>query len=178
MNLLTIIKRVYKHFTTPVFLKVSYLEPRKVVLITTRSDGKDNLFPLDWHTPLSLHPQRYAISVWKTNNSLEFIQASNIFVVNFMSAQFDRHVFRAGSLHGNHSDKFAELGFHKKECEKVPCCYVAESFGRIECVVEQSIDVGDHVLFIGNVLSSGLQSAKSEFEMYHTTIPMETQLEP
>ena len=35
------------------FMRIAYTSPRKVVLITTRHDGVDNIWAPDWHMPLS-----------------------------------------------------------------------------------------------------------------------------
>ncbi len=168
MNPFSVIKNIYKKLLAPVFLRVAYIEPRKVVVITTSLNGQDNLFPLDWHIPLSVKPKRYAISVWKTNTSLKIIETSNVFAVNFMPAIYEEKILHAGSMHGTVQDKFSILGFQKKKCQKIQCCFLGEALAHLECKVEHKIDVGDHVLFIATVVKSSLKK-DGQLYLYHLT---------
>jgi len=141
--------------------------PRQTILLTCRAKGKDNIMTLDWHTPLSFEPMMYAVSIGKTRFSLELVQKSGVFVVNFISKDFEKEVLWSGRHSGKNFDKFKETGFHKEEAETIDCPIIKESLGYLECKVEKEIEVGDHVLFIAKVTKSKLkQKGKRLFHLF------------
>ena len=95
--------------------------PRQVILVSSRAEvkspfsanlqKKDNVMTLSWHTPLSFVPELYAIIIGKTRFSYKLIKESKVFVINFMPFDFKKQVAMAGSMSGEHIDKFKELGF-------------------------------------------------------------------
>ena len=131
--------------------------PRQTVLVTCRHQGKDNIITLDWHTPLSFLPMMYAISVGKTRYSLELIRNSKVFVVNFMSKDFEKEILFCGRHSGRDFDKFKETGLTAEEAEKIDCPRIKEALGFLECKVVREVEVGDHVLFIAKVVHSDLK---------------------
>src|SRR6266446_7067472 len=72
------------------FMRVSYTVPRQVVLITTRHGSEENVWPMDWHGPLSIQPSLYGIAVNRGSYGAELIRKSGIFVVNFMPASCEK----------------------------------------------------------------------------------------
>jgi flavin reductase (DIM6/NTAB) family NADH-FMN oxidoreductase RutF len=132
-------------------MRVAYSTPRQVVLITARHDGVDNVWPLDWHVPLSFEPGLYGIAVNRTGYGAALVRSSGVFVVNFVPATWEKTIFLCGNVSGRTVDKFAAVGLRKKEAESVDAPRLAESLGALECKVRQTIDVGDHTLFIGEV---------------------------
>lgn len=139
-------------------MKITTLtNPRQTVLVTCRHKGKDNIITLDWHTPLSFYPMMYAISVGKTRYSLGLIQKSKVFVVNFMSKDYEKEVLFCGRHSGRDYDKFSETGLTKEEAEKIDCPRIKEALGFLECKVVKEVEVGDHILFIAEVVNSDLK---------------------
>jgi flavin reductase (DIM6/NTAB) family NADH-FMN oxidoreductase RutF len=125
--------------------------PRQVILVSTRAEGKDNLIALSWHTPLSFEPMLYAISVGKTRYSLELLRKSKCFVVNFMDKKFENEIWYCGSHTGKKVDKFKETGLEKEEAETINSPIIKQCLGYLECQIIKEIEVGDHILFIGQV---------------------------
>jgi len=141
-------------------MKITTLtNPRQTILVTARFKGKDNIITLDWHTPLSFNPMLYAISVGKTRYSLELIKNSGVFVVNFMGKEYGKEILFCGRYSGRGVNKFKETGFEIEEAEKIDCPRIKQALGFLECKVIKEIEVGDHILFIAEVLNSGLKKA-------------------
>jgi flavin reductase (DIM6/NTAB) family NADH-FMN oxidoreductase RutF len=135
----------------------TYANPRQAILVSCRADRKDNIVALSWHTPLSFEPKMYAIAVGKTRYSCELLKKSKCFVVNFMSNDFEKEIYYCGSHSGRDIDKFKETGFKKEEAEKIDCPIIKAALGFFECKVIKEVEVGDHVLFIGDVVNEGLR---------------------
>jgi flavin reductase (DIM6/NTAB) family NADH-FMN oxidoreductase RutF len=148
------LKRVYEAvFGRPEssFMRVAYSTPRQVVLITTRHAGVDNVWPLDFHVPLAFEPALYGIAAQRGGYGASLVRGSGVFVVNFVPATWEKTIFLCGSVSGRAGDKFAAAGLQKEEAESVDAPRLAHSLGALECRVRQTIELGDHTLFIGEV---------------------------
>ena len=132
-------------------MRVAYSTPRQVVLITARYGGVDNVWPMDFHFPLSFEPPLYGIASTRLSYGGELVRRSGSFVVNFVPAAWEKSVFLCGNLSGRKVDKFAAAGLQKEEAESVDAPRLAQSLGALECRVRQTVEVGDHTLFVGEV---------------------------
>jgi adenylate kinase len=45
------------------FMRVAYSVPKQVALITARHQGIENIWPMDWHFPLSFIPKLYGLAL-------------------------------------------------------------------------------------------------------------------
>ena len=90
------IRREKKHQSPSAFMRVVYCSPRQVALITSRHNNTDNVWPMDWHIPLSLNPKLYGIAVTKSSFGAELIRKSGVFVVNFVPATWDEVILKCG----------------------------------------------------------------------------------
>jgi flavin reductase (DIM6/NTAB) family NADH-FMN oxidoreductase RutF len=141
------------------FIRVAYSTPRQVVLVTTRHAGEDNVWPMDWHVPLSMEPGFYGIAANRAGHGAALVRLSGVFVVNFVPATWEKTIFLCGNVSGRTADKFAAAGLRKEEAESVNAPRLADSLGSIECRVRQTVEVGDHTLFIGEVARTVFRAA-------------------
>ena len=132
-------------------MRVAYCTPRQVVLVTARHEDAENVWPIDWHIPLSLEPKLYGIAVNRTGYGAELIRASGVFVINFVPSTWEEAIFFCGRTSGREVDKFAATGLVKEEAESVNAPRLADALGFLECQVEQVVEVGDHTFFVGRV---------------------------
>ncbi|MBI4140737.1 flavin reductase family protein [Candidatus Woesearchaeota archaeon] len=157
--------------------------PRQTIIVSCRGAATifgrehnlDELFPTEWHTPISKEKMLYAVVLPKSHHATEIIRSSNVFAVNFPSFDHKDAVIRIRKHLGETLDKFMLAGFTKVECEKIDCPRIAEAVGFLECGVKQIIDVDDNVLFVGEVVDSGVKHDVKrlffiEGEEYTTTI--------
>lgn len=133
------------------FIRVAYRVPRQVVLITARHAGHDNVWPMDWHIPLSIEPKLYCIASSKTSYGAEMVRASGAFIVHFVPAAWEDMIFKLGSMSGRDVNKFDALKLSVTPGATVDAPRIAGALGLLECVVTNEIDVGDHTLFIARV---------------------------
>jgi len=140
-------------------------DPRQVILVTSREEMeilgkkevKDNIITVAWHMPVSFEPFLYAISVGKTRFSCKIIQKSKAFVVNFVPFELKEQALKCGMISGEHKDKFKETKLGKEEAKSVDCLRIKEALAYIECEAVNEVDAGDHIIFIGKVLNSGVK---------------------
>jgi flavin reductase (DIM6/NTAB) family NADH-FMN oxidoreductase RutF len=147
--------------------------PRQTVLISCqgassilgRSSDVQDVFPLDWHSPASYEPPRYAIFVNKNITAVSLISGSRAFAVNFMPFVMKDRVVAAGK-HSPKEDKWKAARLTPVDCDKLlDCPRVKEALGWLECEVEQELDLGDTVLFIGKVIFSDMP--KNDKRLFH-----------
>jgi flavin reductase (DIM6/NTAB) family NADH-FMN oxidoreductase RutF len=149
-------------------MKITTLtNPRQTILLTCRFKDRDNIMTLDWHTPLSFEPMMYAVSIGKTRFSLNLVRASKVFVVNFMSKNFEKEILFCGRHSGKTINKFKETNFEKEEAETIDCPRIKQALGYLECKVLKEVEVGDHILFIARVTKADLkQKARRLFHLF------------
>jgi len=161
------LKRIYYSYSVGDYMRVSYLSPRQVVLVTTRFNGKDNVIPVDWHIPLSFSPKLYAVCLENSNYTSEMISSSGCFAVNFVSSELEEKVLQCGKISGRENDKFALTGLQKTDAQKINAPILNDSIGFLECELMNKIVTGDHTLFIGKVLTE--KEAGKFKRLFHTT---------
>lgn len=166
MNLTKFIKRLRFKFMTAEYMRVAYLSPRKVVMVTTRLDGTDNVLPVDWHMPISFEPKLYAICLETHNHSADTIRRTGEFVVNFVGAAFEEKILLCGRTSGREADKFVLSGLGRRAARHVNVPVLTEAFGCLECRVTETREWGDHTVFVGKVLREHLHEENIS-ELYH-----------
>ena len=140
----------------------SIYNPRQVILVTSRAEieiiGKDvvkeDIITLSWHMPVSFDPAIYAIAIGKSKFSSKLIQKSGVFAVNFIPKELEKQALFCGTHSGQHTDKFKETGLTREEAEKIECPRVKEALAYIECELINTVEAGDHYIFIGKVINS------------------------
>lgn len=143
-------KRLVKPFR-PVY-------PSPAALVTSVSeDGDPNIITLGEVFNISigvgLHPVILGIAIAKPRYSHELIAATREFVVNFPTAQMVKIVDLVGTVSGRDVDKFAEYGLTPVPARHVQPPLIAECPLNVECRVLSIQEVGDHDLFLGEVLA-------------------------
>lgn len=128
---------------------------RQIAIITIRAKiknkFKDNAITVAWHSQLSFDPYLYGIIIGKTRYSYELINKSKIFCVNFISSKLKDLALFFGRTSGRNINKLEKVDVEK--CKKIDCLKLKNALAWLECKVIKKIDVGDHCLFVGEVLN-------------------------
>jgi flavin reductase (DIM6/NTAB) family NADH-FMN oxidoreductase RutF len=134
------------------------LHPRPVVLITCCSkDGKNNIIAVAWSTPLSFNPPLVGISIAPKRYSYKLIKETKEFVVNVPSAKLAKETLICGKFSGRNVEKFKMANLTPLQAKKVKPPLIKECVAHLECKVVSSLDVGDHVFFVGKVLNAEVE---------------------
>lgn len=117
------------------------------VTVVTTHDGEGNFFGLTANafSSVSLDPPLVVVCVDKRAESLGAIEASGAYNVNILSKE-QEPLSRAFAKSGE--DKFAGLAY---EVASNGAPILKDSLGHLVCTVDQRVEAGDHVLFIGRV---------------------------
>lgn len=157
--------------TKLVWNPATLLNPVPVVMVScTDGKGRDNIITLAWVGTVNSDPPMLSISVRKERFSYEMIKNTGEFIVNLVDEKLVRAADYCGVKSGRDTDKFSELGLTAGKAAKVLAPVIDESPVNIECKVVNTLSLGSHDLFIGEVLAVNVDETlidnkgKLEFE--------------
>jgi flavin reductase (DIM6/NTAB) family NADH-FMN oxidoreductase RutF len=127
------------------------------VLGATDKGERRNGMTINWVTQVAFEPKVVAASVEKSAFTHELVDASAVFSLNFV-AQEDRALVRkftkpvdvdlvAHTLNG--------VPFHEGV---TGAPILDQAVGYLDCELRQAVDVGDHTLFIGEIVEAAFQA--------------------
>lgn len=120
-------------------------------VITTNYNGRDNGCICNTVEQVTVQPNRISMSLNKENLTTELIQRSGKFTVSIISEAADFELFKHfGFQSGHTADKFATF----TDCRRVANGTLVVTRGTnayLSVDVEQTVDLGSHILFIGIV---------------------------
>jgi flavin reductase (DIM6/NTAB) family NADH-FMN oxidoreductase RutF len=129
------------------FFSIMGAFPTGVTVVTTLdAEGQPRGLTSNAFTSVSADPPLLLVCVDKRSNTLPALQATRKFVVNFLregrGALSDRFASKA-------LDKFNGIAW-RAAANGMPLLY-DDVLAHAECSVEQEIEAGDHIIFIGRV---------------------------
>ena len=120
-------------------------------VITTKDDDRDNGCISNTVAQVTAQPNRISVALNKSNFTTDLIQKSGRFTASILSEAADFELFKHfGFQSGRTVNKFADF----TDCRRVSNGTFAITRGTnafISADVEQAIDLGTHMLFIGLV---------------------------
>jgi len=134
-----------------------------VGLITSRGVLGDNIMACEWTHHISYEPELIIVAIRKGKTTYDNILASNEFGVSIASIDQNWVSSTAGNSHGVDYDKvgaMSEMGVEFYEAEKIKTLMVSGSSANLECKLVQYIDIGDHPIFIGEVVKQSKTDKK------------------
>lgn len=133
-----------------------------VTLITAAYKDRVGLMPASWVMPISLRPLLVAAAISPAAFTHELIDKSNEFAINVPTGDLARAVKQAGSISSRDVDKFKIIGLHPLTALKIKAPLVEECIGHLECGVIERVSIGDHTLFIGEVVAAQVEAGTFE----------------
>jgi flavin reductase (DIM6/NTAB) family NADH-FMN oxidoreductase RutF len=134
---------------------VTLSSPHPYVLAACRDrDGRANAIGLGWWTICSHQPPLIAISVGVPRYSRECIDDSQEFVLCLLGEAQAKGAWLCGTQSGRNGDKLAAAGLTTIPSLKLATPTIAESVLAWECRVRQRLLVGDHVLYVGEIVAT------------------------
>jgi flavin reductase (DIM6/NTAB) family NADH-FMN oxidoreductase RutF len=121
------------------------------VIGTYDSDGAPNGITLAWCGIVSSGPASIGISVRPGRYSYKSLMERRAFTVNFASEKYLAEMDYFGIASGKDVNKFEKTGLTAVRGDFVDAPYIEEFPINIECEVTNTLDLGAHTLFIGEV---------------------------
>lgn len=130
-----------------------------VMLLTTQFRGQPNVMTLGWSTPLAGSEALIGVAVAPTRLSHEFISKTDEFGLNVMHVDLMSRVYYCGTHSGRDLDKWETAPLTPAEPEEIASPLVDEALAWLECAVVNRLSVGDHTLFVAEVLRAAAETA-------------------
>jgi flavin reductase (DIM6/NTAB) family NADH-FMN oxidoreductase RutF len=135
--------------------RVLWTLPSGLYIVGSRAGDRRNGMTLNWATQVSFDPKLVAISVEKAALTHELIAEGRVFSLNTVSRE-DRAIVRKFTkpveVEGNTMNGFP---FHGG-VTGAPILDQAPAY--LDCEVRQAVDVGNHTLFVGEVVDAAFQA--------------------
>jgi flavin reductase (DIM6/NTAB) family NADH-FMN oxidoreductase RutF len=136
--------------------RVLWKMPSGLYVIGSRHDDRLNLMTASWVSQVSFDPKLVAVSVEKAALTHQLISEGRAFSVNIVSRE-DRAIVRkftkpvevdvaANTLNG--------FPFH---AARTGAPVLDQAVAYLDCEVRQAVEVGNHTLFLGEVVDSAFQ---------------------
>jgi flavin reductase (DIM6/NTAB) family NADH-FMN oxidoreductase RutF len=128
-------------YPTPVFVVGTY-----------DKNGKPNVMTAAWGGICCSKPPCVAVSLRKPRYSYENIVAHKAFTVNITPEQYVKEADYFGIVSGRNRDKFAASGLTAVRSDLVDAPYIKEFPFALECSLLQTVEIGIHIQFIGEII--------------------------
>ena len=133
----------------------SVVNPRSVALITSETvDGRANAMAATWHTPLSFDPPLYGVSISPKRATHDMVKRAKGYGVNLLPLEMVRSIHVCGrTSFSENPDKLAKAGLSVFRGPVLGLPLIKEAYACLEVRVVKEVEVGDHTLFVGEVVS-------------------------
>jgi flavin reductase (DIM6/NTAB) family NADH-FMN oxidoreductase RutF len=128
-----------------------------VTLITCSYRGAHNVLPVAYVMPVSLRPPLIAVSMSPQRHSYDIIHKVEEFAINLPTRRLLHHVQFLGSVTGEDVDKLELTKLATRRARRLETVLLQDCLGWIECGLEEEVEVGDHILLIGRVVSAAVE---------------------
>ena len=131
-----------------------FMMPLPAVLLSCQRSGqKPNIITLSWCGVVCSEPPMIGVGIMTSRFSYDIIKDAGEFVINIPTEDQVRHTDFCGHVSGRDEDKFEKCGFTPKKGSEVSAPIIKECPVNIECRTVQSILLGSHELFIGEIVA-------------------------
>ena len=140
-----------------------------VGLITSTGKYGNNIMAAEWTHHVSYKPGLIAVCIGHNKATTENIKKTKVFGVNLASAEQTILASIAGSSTGKEIDKIGalkELDFKFYKAKEINVLMVQDSVLNIECRLIKKIPLGDHTMFVGEILEVSVNKDKKPLA-YH-----------
>ncbi|BAU64957.1 flavin reductase domain protein FMN-binding protein [Stanieria sp. NIES-3757] len=128
--------------------------PHGLYICGVKEGEEMNGFTVSWLMQSSFNPPLVVNCVKKGTTSHEMIKNTGVFALSFLEeGQQDlaANFFKPKTRVGN---KFEDVEFY--EGAETGCPIIKDSLGYIECQVVDTVEQGDHTVYVAEVISSGI----------------------
>lgn len=138
-------------------IKTKYPE-QIIIAIAKDKNGKPNPVTIGWTMIASGQPLMLAIALTPKRYSTAAIRHSKCFTVVYPSEEMAKDTLFFGTHSGKDTDKFAETGCKYSPAEKIDSVILDDAAANFECVLEDELATGDHIIFVGKVVACHINS--------------------
>ena len=127
--------------------------PHGLYICGVKQGEEVNGYTASWVMQTSFKPPMIVNAVRSDNRSHGMVKASGVFALSFLEEgqkNLAQKFFQPLKRNGN---RFDDVEFYLGQ---TGCPIIADSLGYVECKVVGSLPQGDHTVFLGEVIASGI----------------------
>jgi len=129
--------------------------PAPVWLVGTYdSNGKANIMTASWAGVCCSRPPCITVSLRKATYTYDCIVARQAYTISVPTVAQIKEADCAGIVSGRDVDKFTQLGWTPVGSSVVDAPYVSECPVVMECKLFQTVELGLHTMFVGEVIDT------------------------
>ena len=137
---------------------VTWKIPNALALVGSRAGGERNAMTTSWITQLSMEPVLIGVGVDNSALTHRLITDGGSFTINLWDAE-DTKVFVKFSKPA--TDDGSTLNGRAVHASNTGAPVFDEALAWIDCSVRQSVDLGSHTLFIGEVVDAAIRDTEA-----------------
>lgn len=132
-----------------------------VALITTQGKEGPNVMSAEWTFNVSYNPLRIIVLISQDEATHANIHHAKEFGVNFASEDQATLANLAGAYTGKEVSKLSSELFHTYPAKRIHAPMIIGCFLNAECRLIQTIETGDHTMFLGEVVEVQYDNTKN-----------------
>jgi flavin reductase (DIM6/NTAB) family NADH-FMN oxidoreductase RutF len=135
----------------------AFVFPDPVVLVTVAGEdgeGTPNIITIAWVGMACSDPVAVTIAVRPSRHSHGLLVRTGEFAVNVPGAALTEQVDLCGTLSGRDVDKWERTGLTPEPARHISAPLIRECSYALECRVVETVPLGAHDLFVGQVLAA------------------------
>ena len=134
--------------------------PTPVWLVGTYdSNGKANIMTAAWAGICNSDPPCIQVSLREARHTYKAVMERKAFTISVPGEELWRETDYAGMVSGKDSDKFGDTGFTPVKSDLVDAPYVEECGMIIECRLKETVNLGSHIMVVGEILDVKVDEA-------------------
>ena len=139
------------------FFKISY----GLYIVSSKSEAKLSGYISNTVFQVTAEPAQFGVSCSKNNFTADLIAESKVFTISVLHKHAKAELIGLfGYKSGKNTDKFAKTNYITEKTGAP--IVIDDTIAWFECKVVQTIDVGSHLLFIGQVINNELIDSEKE----------------
>jgi flavin reductase (DIM6/NTAB) family NADH-FMN oxidoreductase RutF len=147
-------------------IKTKYPE-QVIIAIAKDKNDRANPVTLGWTMIASGEPPMMAIALYKGHYSVKCIRHSKCFTLVYPSSSMVEAALFFGSHSGRDTDKLTEFSrkvapIRLRRTRKIDSVLLADAVANFECRLVTRTVTGDHVIFIGKVVASHINTKRKK----------------
>jgi len=139
--------------------KISVSESQKISsphpfgLVVSVDDKKTvNAMGVSWWTYVSSNPPLIAVCLSKRSHSNSNIKQSGEFTLCLPDESLKEKAWKCSTSSGRNVNKISEYNIEVVQSEQIDVPIIKDSVVAFECKVHETVEAGDHTIFIADVL--------------------------
>ncbi|MCC6544269.1 MAG: flavin reductase family protein [Nitrospirae bacterium] len=122
------------------------------IIVVKAGDSIDAL-ACAWYSAVSFEPPLFAVSIAPKRYSYQMLKKSGEFTVNFLEFDNAGTIAALGRTSGRELDKFSAYRIKTLPSSEIKTPILKDAYAAYECRIVKRHRLGDHDLFIGEVLA-------------------------